>query len=314
MTKSGLIINFVRGFCMALADSVPGVSGGTIAFLLGFYDRFITSLDSLFHGPADARRAAVRFLVKIGVGWVCGFALSALVLSALFDTHIYAVSSLFMGFIVFAVPIVVHEERAALKAGRPWLGALFLVAGAALVVGISLFSPTGDAGVDVAAGSLTPQLVAYVFVAAMIAISAMVLPGISGSTLMLIFGLYIPIMGAVRSLLGLDVAYLPVLLVFVAGAAAGVLLFVRLIRICLERFRPQTICLVVGMMIGSLYAITQGPLTLDDPMPAMTLGTFSVAFFLVGGVVVGGLQLLKMKLADPEDAPSGGAHAEDEPR
>ena len=57
-----LLINFIRGFCMALADSVPGVSGGTIAFLLGFYDRFIGSLDDLFHGKGPARVAALSFL------------------------------------------------------------------------------------------------------------------------------------------------------------------------------------------------------------------------------------------------------------
>ena len=64
-----LIVNSVRGFCMALADSVPGVSGGTVAFLLGFYDRFIGSLDDLFHGARAARFAAVRFLLKLGAGW-----------------------------------------------------------------------------------------------------------------------------------------------------------------------------------------------------------------------------------------------------
>ena len=105
-----LIVNSVRGFCMALADSVPGVSGGTVAFLLGFYDRFIGSLDDLFHGARAARFAAVRFLLKLGAGWAIGFGLSALVLTSFFDTHIYEVSSLFMGFIVFAIPIVVREE------------------------------------------------------------------------------------------------------------------------------------------------------------------------------------------------------------
>ena len=303
MSVSGIAINFIRGFCMALADSVPGVSGGTIAFLLGFYDRFIGSLDDLFHGGGEARpsarRDAVRFLLKIAAGWVVGFGLSALVLSTLFDTHIYAVSSLFMGFIVFAIPIVINEEREALR-GRP-LGLLFVLAGAALVVAITLLNSAGDAGVDVSAASLTPQLVAYVFFAAMVAISAMVLPGISGSTLLLIFGLYIPIMGAVRSVLGLDFAYLPILLVFILGVCCGVLLFVRLIRVCLQRFRTQTICTIVGMMLGSLFAITQGPLTLDVPQAAMSLSTFSIVFFVIGGVVVGGLELVKRALKDPDE-------------
>ena len=65
-----LIINAIRGFCMALADSVPGVSGGTIAFLLGFYDKFIGSLNDIFRGNMQEKKQATIFLIKIGIGWV----------------------------------------------------------------------------------------------------------------------------------------------------------------------------------------------------------------------------------------------------
>lgn len=302
MGATGVIINFVRGFCMALADSVPGVSGGTVAFLLGFYDRFIGSLDDLFHGPKAARFAAVRFLLKLGAGWIVGFGLSALVLTSFFDSHIYEVSSLFMGFILFAIPIVVREERETLK-GR-WANLGFAAAGIAFVVAVTLLSPVSGTGIDVAAGSLDAGVSVYVFFAAMVAISAMVLPGISGSTLLLIFGLYVPIMGAVRAVMGLDLAYLPILLVFAAGVACGVLVFVRLIRMCLARFRSQTIYAIIGMMLGSLFSITQGPLTLAEPMPAMGIDTFNLLFFLAGGVVVGGLQLLRTRLEEPAAPPA----------
>lgn len=281
---------------MALADSVPGVSGGTIAFLLGFYDRLIGSLDDLFHGKKNDRLEAIRFLAKLAIGWIVGFGMSAAVLTGFFDSHIYEVSSLFMGFIVFAIPVVALEEKRSLQ-GR-WGNLAFTVAGIALVVAVTLLNPASGAGVNVAIEHLDFGLVAYVFFAAMIAISAMVLPGISGSTLLLIFGLYVPIMGAVRSVMGFDFAYAPILGVFVLGVACGVLLFVRLIRFCLRRYRSQTIYCIVGMMIGSLYSITQGPLTLASPMPAMGLGQFSVLFFLIGGAVVAGLQLLKRKLDD----------------
>lgn len=281
---------------MALADSVPGVSGGTIAFLLGFYDRFIGSLDDLFHGKKNDRLEAIRFLAKLAIGWIVGFGISAAVLTSFFDSHIYEVSSLFMGFIVFAIPVVALEEKRSLQ-GR-WGNLAFTLAGIALVVAVTLLNPASGAGVNVAIEHLDFGLVAYVFFAAMIAISAMVLPGISGSTLLLIFGLYVPIMGAVRSVMGFDFAYAPILGVFVLGVVCGVLLFVRLIRFCLRRHRSQTIYCIVGMMIGSLYSIAQGPLTLASPMPAMGLGQFSVLFFLIGGAVVAGLQLLKRKLDD----------------
>ena len=241
----------------------------------------------------------MRFLLKLGAGWAIGFGLSALVLTSFFDTHIYEVSSLFMGFIVFAIPIVVREELDALRKRLPYLA--FAVVGVAFVVAVTLLRPVSGEGIDVAAKSLDLGLVAYVFLAAMAAISAMVLPGISGSTLLLIFGLYVPIMGAVRATMGLDLSYLPILMVFAAGIACGMLLFVRLIRMCLERFRSQTIYAIIGMMLGSLFSITQGPLTLSEPQPAMSLDTFSIAFFLIGGAVVGGLQLLRSRLEEPAE-------------
>ena len=194
---------------------------------------------------------------------------------------------------------IVREELDALRKRLPYLA--FAVVGVAFVVAVTLLSPVSGEGIDVAAKSLDLGLVAYVFLAAMAAISAMVLPGISGSTLLLIFGLYVPIMGAVRATMGLDLSYLPILMVFAAGIACGMLLFVRLIRMCLERFRSQTIYAIIGMMLGSLFSITQGPLTLSEPQPAMSLDTFSIVFFLIGGAVVGGLQLLRSRLEEPAE-------------
>lgn len=290
-----MIIQFIRGFCMALADSVPGVSGGTIAFLLGFYDKFIGSLDDLIHGSKQERLQALVWLLKLAVGWACGFILAVLVLTSLFESHIYVVSSLFLGFIIFAIPIVAYEERANLKAKLPYC--FFLLLGAALVVLITFANPLAGEGIGVSASELTLPTGLYIFFAAMIAISAMVLPGISGSTLLLIFGLYVPIMGAVRAVLGFDFSYVPALAIFAAGIVCGIIAVVRLVRYCLERFRAQTVFAIIGMMIGSLYAITQGPLTLDIPQPPLSLDTFSLLFFLIGGVIVVGLQGLQWLLA-----------------
>ena len=72
------LITLLHGFCMALADSVPGVSGGTIAFLMGFYDNFIGSLNALISGSKQERIQAVKYLIKLGIGWVIGFCSSVL--------------------------------------------------------------------------------------------------------------------------------------------------------------------------------------------------------------------------------------------
>src|SRR5574344_2154940 len=98
------------GFCMALADAVPGVSGGTIAFILGFYDDFITSLDDLFRGTMPKKKKALKFLLKLGFGWIIGMGIASTVLSNLFVDRIYDMSSLFIGLIIFSLPLIYRDE------------------------------------------------------------------------------------------------------------------------------------------------------------------------------------------------------------
>lgn len=289
-----MLLNGIRGFCMAMADSVPGVSGGTIAFLLGFYDEFINSLNDLMGKDNARRKQAFFFLFKLGVGWVAGFCLSVLVLSGLFQEHIYEISSVFMGLTFFAVPMVIREEKDSIR-GR-YGNLVFTVLGIGLVFCISYFNPAGRQGMNVSVEHLSMGLVAYVFLTAMVAITAMVLPGISGSTLLLIFGIYVPIIGAVKELLHMNLNYVPILLVFGMGVITGIVGIIKTIKMCLERYRSQTIYAILGLMIGSLYAITKGPTTLDVPMEPLGLQTFSILFFLLGGLILAGLEVLKTRL------------------
>lgn len=287
-----IILNLINGLCMALADSVPGVSGGTIAFLLGFYDKFIGSLDDLFRGNMEKKKTALKFLIKIGCGWVIGFLTAATVLSSLFNEHIYTMSSLFLGFILLAIPVFIKEEKEVLR-GK-YKNLIFAFLGIAVVVGITIFNSTGGINIDV--NNLNIGTIIYVFIAAMIAITAMILPGISGSTLLLIFGLYIPIMTKIKALLTLNFSALPILIVFGLGVITGMLVFTKLIRRCLEKHRSQTIYTVIGMMIGSMYSIVMGPTTLEVPQVAMNFSTFNIIAFIIGGLTIGGLELLKKYL------------------
>ena len=142
-------------------------------------------------------------------------------------------------------------------------------------------------------GQFSVGLGVKLFLIGMVAISAMFLPGISGSTLLLIFGAYIPVITAIRAVLGLQFTYIPALAFFGLGVLAGAATVVKGIKVCLERFRPQAVYAILGMMIGSFYAIIQGPTTLDTPKPAMTFSTFHIIACLVGVVLVLGMQKLK---------------------
>lgn len=285
-----IMIQFIRGFCMALADSVPGVSGGTVAFLLGFYDQFIGSIDDLISGNMQKKKKALFFLIKLGIGWACGMVLAILVLTRVFEANIYAISSMFIGFILFAIPVVILEEKETLLS-KP--GAfVYAAAGAAIVFAITYFNPvSGGSSMDI--GHLDMKLGLYVFLAGAIAISAMVLPGISGSTLLLIMGLYLPIITAIKDILHFDLTAFPPVFLFGCGVLIGAFSVVKIIRKALDSFRAHTIYFILGLMVGSIYAVIKGPETLESPQAAMTFGTFHILFFIIGGVIILGMQKLK---------------------
>ncbi len=292
------IINAFRGFCMALADSVPGVSGGTVAFILGFYDKFINSINNIIYGKKEEKKDAIKFLIKWGFGWIIGMALASLILASLFEKQIYKVSSLFLGFIIFAIPLIIKEEKEELK-GK-YKNLIFTLIGIAVVSLITYFNPTSGTEGAVDITSLSFGLAIYVLISGMIAISAMILPGISGSTILLIFGLYIPIISAIKEILHFNLTYFPVLFVFGIGVIAGALLVIKLIKKALEKYRSQTIYTIIGLMIGSLYAIVMGPTTLEIPQAPMNFNTFSIIFFIVGALVILGLQLLQKFISKHE--------------
>ena len=283
----------MNGFCMALADSVPGVSGGTVAFILGFYDRFIGSINDFVFGNMEKKKTSFSYLVKLGIGWMTGMVLAVLLLSSLFESYIYTVSSLFMGFIAGSIPLIIREEKESFGGSRNILkGIGFCIAGILVVAGIAwLNGKTGVASMDLGQFHIGTGI--RLFFIGMIAISAMFLPGISGSTLLLIFGAYIPVITAVRGLLGMDFSYLPLLIFFGLGVLTGAVTVVKGIQFCLEKFRTQSVYAILGMMIGSFYAIMQGPATLKVPQPVMGFGNSQILAALVGLALVLGMQLMK---------------------
>lgn len=293
-----------NGFCMALADSVPGVSGGTVAFIMGFYDQFIGSIHDLAFGKMKEKKSAVKYLAKLGAGWVIGMAMAVVVLSALFESHIYTVSSLFIGFIGGAIPLIIKEENLkgslyAIRQGRgkddlrsAGKGILFCLLGILLVAGITwVNSKSGGAAMELGQFSIGTSV--KLFFIGMTAISAMFLPGISGSTLLLIFGAYIPVITAVKGVLSFEFSYIPCLIFFGCGVLTGAVTVVKAIKLCLERFRTQTVYMILGMMIGSFYAIVMGPTTLEMPREALGFGNFQIAAAAVGAALVLGMEMIK---------------------
>ncbi len=294
------ILNFIRGFCMALADSIPGVSGGTIAFILGFYDDFVNSLNNLIANNKINRINSLKFLSKIGLGWVLGFILSVLFITNIFEKNIYEISSLFLGFIISSIPLIVKSEMKTLVNNKKYI--IFLIIGIIIVVAMTYFNPVTSSGrsFSIKYDNLNIIFIAYIFVSGMIAISAMVLPGISGSTILLIFGLYAPILNAVKQILKLNFEYLLGVVIFGCGILLGILLTVRVVRYLLKNFRSQTIYCIIGLMIGSIYSVIMGPTSLEVPKAPMSIQSFSIVFFIIGCILVPALEKLKALLENKE--------------
>ncbi len=235
----------LRGMCIGAADLVPGVSGGTMALILGIYKRLIGAIahfDAVLLGHlrrieivAALRRIDILFLVPIGIGVLLALVIFSRVipLSLLVTEFPEAMFGFFFGLIAASiVGLLSHVELGGAK-GLVWLalGAAFGLAAATLVP-----VQTPDAGW-------------FIFVAGMAAIAAMLVPGISGSFVLLILGKYTD---AIDALGRLDFSFLLPLL---GGIVTGALVFSRAISWLLERFYRQTMLTVIGILGGSLLAV-----------------------------------------------------------
>jgi len=172
-----------------------------------------------------------------------------------------------------------------------------------LVCGVTYLSTHVLPGVDsLKWGEFDAIQGVYIFLVAALAICAMVLPGISGSTIMLIFGIYGAVMegikGFIKGALHLDFSYFMGLFIFGMGVIVGICTIVRVLKVTLAKNRSAVTYFIVGMMVASLYAVVMGPASpsLENPSAPLSLDTFSIIWFVIGIGCIVGLQFLKMKL------------------
>ena len=237
----------LKGFCMGAADIIPGVSGGTVAFITGIYEdlllavrsvnmRFVRALLRLDFAAALAE-GHFRFLVPLLLGIGTALVGMAGVMHWLLTEHPVPVWSLFMGLIGASILVVGRD----VERWTPGTWASFGAGALAAWFIVGLIPVT------------TPETLWFVFLCGVIAICAMILPGISGSFLLLILGKYAFITGALRN--PLDGANLVVLGVFACGCLVGVTGFSRLLSWLLAGHRAMTVALLAGFMAGALRKV-----------------------------------------------------------
>lgn len=285
----------ITGFLMAVADSVPGVSGGTIAYILGRYESFVGSIAAVgSKTDKKEKKNALDFLAKLGVGWVIGMLLSLSVIASFVTSKPYELVSLFLGFVIISIPFIVREEGLIKQLSLKNI--IFGILGMILVFAVTSFSSTA---IDLSGDTSILKYI-YIFAAGVIAISAMILPGISGSTFLWIFGLYMPIIGAVKEVMKFNFASLDIVLVFGVGVLVGLFYFSKFIKYLLKNYRQRVVFFVIGLMIGSIYAIIMGPTSLTDSATKLSLGldplnfnNLKIIWLIAGGVIIMLLERLK---------------------
>ncbi len=234
----------LKGYAMGAANVIPGVSGGTIALLTGIFGRIVDALNSimdiktwkmLFKGEWRGFWKAVdgRFLVALMTGTLLSIFTLAKLMEYVLLHYPIRTWAFFFGMIAASAAVMLAKLR-----NWKWMDGVWVIAGIALGVIICTLSPT-----------TTPDDLWFIFICGAIAICTMILPGISGSFILLILGKYAYIMTAVSEM------NIPVLLVFGAGCVIGILAFSKVLHWLLDRFERPTMLVLIGFVLGSLIKV-----------------------------------------------------------
>ena len=241
----------LKGACMGAADVIPGVSGGTIAFITGIYDEFVGSIARI-----DAEAVKLLFKGKVREFWthINGWFILSIILGI--GTSVVALAGLMQMLLsdhpiqtwAFFFGLIVASSIFILRGISGWkaLDMGLLAFGVVLGVTVCTLSPTE-----------TPDTLWFIFISGAIAICAMILPGISGSFILLILGKYQYIMGVITNLVsGVDMGKnLLIIGVFLTGAVVGILGFSKFLNWLLARWNKETLVVLAGFIIGSLVKV-----------------------------------------------------------
>ncbi len=267
--------NIWKGALIGIANVIPGVSGGTLALILGIYERLTEAIGEFFDCTHKKRMEYIVFLSQIAVGVVGGILLFSKLIKYLFENHYEGTSFLFLGLIVASLPAVIHHR----KKISPTRGesVLFLLGGAIPLAFFFYNVHYGNTMQAMIAGDMTPYYMGKLIFCGVMAGGAMIIPGISGSLLLILLGEYANIVGFVS-----DFKVVPIGLVGV-GAVLGIVLFAKVMDKLLKRYHDETLYFVLGIITFSLIEVWPG-ITMDTMNILRDLAAFGAGVFLVKSI------------------------------
>ena len=249
--------NIIKGIMIGIANIIPGVSGGTMAVSLGIYDRLIGSISGLFR----EFKKSILFLIPIIIGAGIGIVGFTYAIEYLLDKHTFVTCMAFVGLILGGLPAIFSSMRAKVSSGGVGVfGILAFVIAIAISGGMPLLKESKDALTVIA---VTPGNMVILFILGIVASATMVIPGVSGSMMLMIFGYYYAIINTIKTFLdnlrAFDLAGMKdgilLLAPFGIGVVLGIFLIAKLITFLFEKYGVQTFCAILGLVISSPIAI-----------------------------------------------------------
>ena len=275
--------NIIKGVMIGIANIIPGVSGGTMAVSLGIYDRLIGAVSGLF----KEFKKSIAFLIPIIIGCGIGIVGFTYAIEYLLDKHTFVTCMAFVGLILGGLPAIISSMKSKMTSGGIGVfGILAFVIAFVISSGMPLLKESKDALTVIA---VTPVNMVILFILGVVASATMVIPGVSGSMMLMIFGYYYAIINTIKTfldnlrafdLMGMKDGIL-LLAPFGIGVILGIFLIAKLITFLFEKYGVQTFCAILGLVISSPIAI------FINTGLVSKLGSLSIWEILFGIVLMG---------------------------
>lgn len=235
--------NLYRGFLMGISDLVPGVSGGTIALILGIYDQLLISISGFF---SKDWKKHIGFLLPLGIGMGATIILFSKVISYLLKHYHEPTQYFFLGLIIGVIPFISKQGKA--RNNFKFKHMVLIVVVAAALAATSFMKPVDPLIIT----QLTGKNAIILFLSGWAGSMAMLLPGVSGSFVLLLIGVYASVITAISDF------NLPIIIVTGIGIVFGFVISSKVIRYLLSNFRTGMFAVILGLIIGSIFVIFPG--------------------------------------------------------
>ena len=268
------LLYVIKGFFFGLANIIPGVSGGTIAITMGIYEDMISSISGFFKNP----KKSIMYLMPIGIGAVLSILLMSKVISFCLDKFPASTNLFFIGLIVGGIPLLTKKVK---DAKFNPVNAFLLLLTFSIIMFMT-FSDGGGSNIDLT--NITFGKMILLFIIGMIAAGCMVIPGISGSFVLMLLGAYQPIISVIGDLTNFSNLghNMTILIPFGIGVVAGIIVIAKILEYLFSKYEVSTYYAILGFIVASVIVLS---VTVVGAHASIVELIFGIVLFVIGSTV-----------------------------